>query len=251
MAVWSSSDVNDTKSFEDIIFTYASIKGGQHHYRVKFSAFVTGFSDNFTQAWSTTSVYGKQDSIETYQGTRRMIDLSWDVPSNGPKQGWGNMVKLETLIKMLYPMYDVQSTRINAATINKPPLLRLKFANLIKNHKGEGLLGHVNGFTFNPSMEHGMYNTNNTRQKAIGIPNFGLIPKVYSMSCQFTVLHEQDLGFKSSDNRFFNSIGDGESGFPYGFTGKRAEVVAVNKGTTVSPPSTGVTTGQEKKITGG
>jgi hypothetical protein len=180
-----------------------------------------------------------------------MVDLSWDVPSNGPKQGWGNMVKLETLIKMLYPMYDVKHGSSSTATINKPPLLRLKFANLLKNHNGQGLLGHVNGFTFNPSMEHGMYNTNNTRQKAIGVPKVGLIPKVYSMRCQFTVLHEQDLGFNNNNKRFFSSIGNGESGFPYGYTKTRGQIVAANKGTTVSPPSTGVTTGQEKKITGG
>ena len=253
MAVWSNTDVSNQREYTDIEFTYASIRESKKHfYKVKFSAFVTSFSDNFAQSWSSTSVYGKPDTIETYQGTRRNIDLAWDVPSNGPREGYENMIKLETLLKMLYPMYDVQSkSTSNVATINKPPLLRLKFANLIQNHKGQGLLGHVNGFNFNPAMDQGMYNTKEARLKATGIPDVGLIPKVYSMRCSFTVLHEQDLGFNASNNRFFNGIKKREeSGFPYGFTKSVENIVSANKGSSVPKPPTGATKGQEKKITG-
>jgi hypothetical protein len=239
MSVWSNTDASNQKEFTDIEFTYASIgTKNKNFYKVRFSAFVTAFSDNFSQQWSSTAVYGKPDAIETYQGTRRSIDLAWDVPSNGPKEGYNNMIKLETLLKMLYPMYDIQSKKStsNVATINKPPLLRLKFANLIHNNlNGRGLLGHVNGFSFNPAMDQGMYNTKEPRQRAIGIPDVGLIPKVYSMRCTFTVLHEQDLGFSASRNRFFNNS------FPYGFTKGVDDITAANKGTAVSKPETGAT----------
>ena len=257
MAVWSSEDSSNLREFTDIEFTYASIpESSKHFYKVNFSAFVTRFSDNFAQQWSSTAVYGKQDSIETYQGTKRSVDLAWDVPSNGPKEGYNNMIKLETLIKMLYPMYDVQSRRaINTATINKPPLLRLKFANMLQNQNGQGLLGHVNGFSFDPVIERGMYNTKSPNQKIpAGIPNVCLIPKVYSMRCTFTVLHEQDLGFKNKgrSSRFFNNKkSTEESGFPYGFTKSVESIVAANKGSKVSSPSVGTPSGAEKKITGG
>jgi hypothetical protein len=252
MAVWSNTDVSNQREFTDIEFAYASIpESSKHFYKVRFSAFVTSFADNFAQNWASTTVYGKPDSIETYQGTKRTVDLAWQVPSNGPREGYENMIKLETLIKMLYPMYDVQSNAINTATINKPPLLRLKFANMLQNQNGQGLLGHVNGFAFNPAMEQGMYNTKEPRQGASGIPDVGLIPKVYSMRCTFTVLHEQDLGFNKATNRFFNSGRKREeSGFPYGFTKSVESIVAANKGKSVPNPPAGATKGQEKKITG-
>lgn len=258
MAVWSNADISNKKQYTDIEFSYASIrKNAPNYYDVRFSAFVTAFSDNFAQSWSSTSVYGKPDSIETYQGTRRTIDLAWDVPSSGPTEGYNNMIKLETLLKMLYPMYDVQSKKSgsNVATISKPPLLRLKFANLIQNLNGKGLLGHVNGFNFSPAIEQGMYNMAVPSNKPAGISTeAGLIPKVYSMRCTFIVLHEQDLGFNAATNRFFNRSGDknGESGFPYGFTKSAVNIVSANDGSAVpSPPlGTNVSSKAEKEITG-
>lgn len=240
----SGTDTHNPRQFEDIIFEYAGLKKKSNNrvYRVKFSAFVTNFQDSFTQSWNATSVYGKPDAIETYQNTRRVIALAWDVPSNGPVEGYGNLVKLEALIKMLYPVYK---TPHNVSTIQSPPLLRLKFANLIQRADVPtmGLLGHTQGFTFAPDLNAGFYNTTvpfqtpdpNGSGKPVAFPKGykGLIPKTYKMNCQFVVLHEHDLGFNEqgdfSTNLDNNNSPNEESPFPYGAWTVKSDLAAINK----------------------
>ena len=43
--------------------------------RVEFPAFLTDFSQNFEPTWNTEDVFGRMDSIATYQGTKRTISL--------------------------------------------------------------------------------------------------------------------------------------------------------------------------------
>jgi len=233
----SGTDTHNPAQFEDIIFEYAGLKrnpkSNNRIYRVKFSAFVTNFQDSFTQTWNATSVYGKPDAIETYQNTRRVIALAWDVPSNGPREGYGNMIKLEALIKMLYPVYKNVA---DVSTIQSPPLLRLKFANLVsKPGSTQGLLGHTQGFTFAPDLNVGFYNTKHPSQA----PNTvfpkgytGFIPKTYKMNCQFIVLHEHDLGFDQKGN--FRTgpsepSANEEAAYPYGFWSRKSDLAGVNK----------------------
>tara|TARA_Y100000593_G_scaffold13557_2_gene25302 strand:- start:13260 stop:14084 length:825 start_codon:yes stop_codon:yes gene_type:complete len=231
----TGTDDDNPAQFEDIIFEYAGLKKKKNNraYRVKFSAFVTNFQDNYTQTWNSTSVYGKPDAIETYQNTRRVITLGWDVPSNGPREGYGNMMKLEALIKMLYPVYENVA---DVSTIQSPPLLRLRFANLIKNMVNpRGLLGHTQGFTFAPDLNAGFYNTMHPSQ-APGLifpkKHKGLIPKTYNMSCQYIVLHEHDLGFDSKGDFRTTSAGTSaneEAAFPYGFWVNKSDLARANK----------------------
>ena len=88
--------------------------------------------------------------------------------------------------------------------LSKAPLIRLKFANLINDSvkpAGEGLLGYVGNLNINPTLDMGMFTENKK-----------LYPKVYSLSIDFTVLHEHDLGKTSPVGKLF---GDAKS-FPYG-----------------------------------
>jgi len=250
-----STDQNAQRDFTDIIFEYAQHNKKKGQWRVKFAAFVTQFQDNYSQNWNSTNVYGKPDSIETYRSTARNITLAWDVPSNGPFEGYGNMVKIDALIRMLYPVYKVRGDEEGRTddwpkikTIQRPPLLRLKFANFARTPANKGLLGHVQGFTFAPDFNQGMYNTRDKRQfgpnimyaapqgiqqmgkdfvdKMLGQDSdkVGLIPKVFKMQCQFTVLHEHDLGFDENDDFAVEK-------FPYGFMTKKddGQLVQVNK----------------------
>tara|TARA_R100001594_G_scaffold20382_1_gene39331 strand:+ start:345 stop:1151 length:807 start_codon:yes stop_codon:yes gene_type:complete len=235
--------MSKTGDFTDIEFEYAQF-GSENPWIVKFAAFVTQFQDNYSQKWNSTQVYGRPDSIETYGNTVRNISLGWDVPSDGPFEGYGNMIRVESLLRMLYPVYKGRpGTNNKIKTIQRPPLLRLKFANLIRTPSGKGLLGHVQGFTFAPDFSQGMYNTRDSRQFGpnimFAVPDgvqkmgkdfvnkakeVGLIPKVYKMQCQFTVLHEHDLGF-GEDKKF------SAEKYPYGFMqGKGAsQLGSINK----------------------
>ena len=233
------------KDFTDIIFEYAQLgsQNDQKPWAVKFAAFVTQFQDNYSQKWNSTQVYGRPDSIETYGNTARNITLAWDVPSAGPFEGYGNMIRLESLLRMLYPVYKSRGGKNSKIkTIERPPLLRLKFANLIRTPQDKGLLGHVQGFTFAPDFNQGMYNTRDPRQfgpnimfavpegiQKMGkdfadeVKKVGLIPKVYKMQCQFIVLHEHDLGF--DEKRDFST-----SKYPYGFmtTTNNSQIRVIN-----------------------
>ena len=218
------------ENLTDIIFEYAAFGNKNPNWRIRFAAFINAMQDNYVQRWNSTEVYGKPDSIETYQNTRRNISLSWDVPSSGPMEGYANMMKIDAFVRMLYPVYESRGKGIR--TIQRPPLLRLKFDKLIQNHNKKGLLGHVQGFNFKPDFANGVYNFRDKRQfgpnLAYGSPggqqnigpdfiknilgadveDAGLVPKSFSMQCQFVVLHEHELGF-GEDAKFLTNQ------FPY------------------------------------
>ena len=155
---------------------------------VSFKAFITEFTDNYSSNWNSEDVYGRPDPIHTFQNTTRTINISWDVPSAGFAEAQENLAKASKMMRFLYPSYREDS---NASTITKPPLLRMKFVNLIKKDDTKGLLGKAAGFTFAPDLEVGFWD---------GHPNglgetFSLYPKLLRFSCEFSVIHEHHLGW--------------------------------------------------------
>ena len=178
-------------------------------------AFVTDFSDVFTSDWNEEKVYGRMDPIMTFRGTSRKISVAWDIPADSVSAAFLNLRKCEGLIKMLYPVYEETE---GASSISKSPLVRLKFANLIAKGMGDsilenGLLGTLSGLTFAPDIEAGFFDTPNVTQdyaQKISTPTPGsnlnsvrgptgtagaLAPKVIKLSCEFSVLHERQLGW--------------------------------------------------------
>ena len=99
---------------------------------------------------------------------------------------------------------------INTTHISGPPLMKIRFMNLIKNSRISadttgaaaqftGLLGYVGGFSTAPMLDVGF----------IEDRNGNIYPKSYQVTCTFTVLHEHDLGWDREGN--FR----GGAGFPY------------------------------------
>lgn len=190
---------------------------------VDFMAFLTSFSQNFSSTWTSEQVYGRNDPIANFQGTQRTLNLGWDIPSGNLEEAEINMKKISSLTKMLYPGYSQGSIQVakdetlekelnggrdilvgsNALSLSKAPLIRLKFANLINDafkKSGDGLLGYVGSLSANPVLDMGMFTANSK-----------LYPKVYSVSIDFTVLHEHDLGKTTGANSF-----DDSPSFPFG-----------------------------------
>ena len=145
---------------------------------VAFKAWVTEFSDQFQSSWNSEEVYGRMDPIQTFKSTKRVIQLSWDVVAASEHEAITNMKNSNTLLRFLYPRY-------NGAALSAPPLLRLKFANLVhsvgSSHKG--LLGTVEGFNYTPDFEAGVFDS--TKGK--------IYPKVIKFTCSFTALHEAQM----------------------------------------------------------
>ena len=174
---------------EKLKITSMIIGGGKG--TISFDAYLTDMSQTFDSTWNTTEVFGRNDPIATFAGTKRSISLAFDVPAADLKEAISNLAKCGKFATFLYPGYN--TTKISAQPkpietgkyISRPPLIKIRFANLIKAYKGEGLLGFVDSLSFTPVLEAGMFED---KKK--------LYPRTISLSFGFTVLHQEEVGHK-------------------------------------------------------
>ena len=184
---YSFSDPSDLYAQRGYIIEFEYFHADEAVKFVDFKAFITDFTDNYASNWNSEEVYGRADPIYTFQNTTRTINLSWDVPSSGIDEAAHNLAKASKMMRFLYPSYTQDG---NASTLTKPPLLRMRFVNLIKKDDTTGLLGKVNGFTFAPDLEVGWWDGHNKNSK-----KNPLYPKLLRFSCEFSVIHEHHLGW--------------------------------------------------------
>ena len=151
-------------------------------YIVEFPAFLTDFSQTFDATWNTEDVYGRMDPIATYQGTKRTMSLGFDLPAGSINEAKDNLLNCAVLTKMVYPVYNSHTEN---HILSKPPLVRVKFANLIE-HQGSGLLGWITGLSWKPNLEMGMFTESSDEKKEF-------FPKIIGISFSFNILHEQRL----------------------------------------------------------
>ena len=109
--VQSSSGGGET-SFYDASDFYANYHGNFIQFTsvidgssVKFKAFLTAFDDQFSSEWNSEQVYGRNDPIQTFQGTTRKIQIDWDCPAGSIWEAKTNMANAALLVRMLYPGY--------------------------------------------------------------------------------------------------------------------------------------------------
>jgi hypothetical protein len=154
---------------------------------LSFPAYLTSLSQTFNPSFSSTKVYGRTDGIPTYSGTTRTIRVALKIPCFDEADANENMKKVNRFIKNIYPSYnEIKGDLIIAS----PPLVRVKFANLIVDPKSSfrGLLGYINSFnySFNPSdgffMDKSEGGTNN------------LFFREYTIGFTMNVLHEKVIG---------------------------------------------------------
>jgi len=172
----------------------------------EFKAFMTDFNDQFTSNWNDVPVYGRMDPISTFQGTSREISFSFDVVAHDEQEAKINFFESQKLIQSLYPVYQrvgsgTNQTRFSATSIQAPPLIRIKFTNLISG-QGEGLVGKLNGLSYQPDFEAGVF-------EGTGKLKSNIIPKVNRFACVFTVFHTDGVGFDR------DGIFRGGGKFPY------------------------------------
>ena len=158
------------------------------------------------------------DNITTFQNTTRQLSVSFVVPAFDFDDARCNLAKVSSLMRKLYPHYS-DGAGNDATALAKPPLMRVRFANLIRNGQpgGGGLLGTVNGFTFTPNLEHGFFDPGKSQG------NGTLYPKTIEISFTFDVLHEHIMGWtdvEAADSETEKITGvtwaDGTGpGFPY------------------------------------
>tara|TARA_R110002020_G_scaffold286347_6_gene501969 strand:- start:378 stop:1211 length:834 start_codon:yes stop_codon:yes gene_type:complete len=172
---------------------------------VFFEAFLTSFQDAFRSAWSEEDVYGRMDPIATFQNTKRTITFGFDVLAESGLQAEANTHKFQHLSSFLYPAYEI-SKENGTKTLAAPPLIKIKFANLIQNAANAGsktgtspleagLIGYVDGFSYTPKLEMGFV------PEAYGVFH----PIIYSVDVNFKVLHSHDLGWDASKKKWIGA----------------------------------------------
>ena len=188
----SFTDFKKIAKSKNQLITFTHVPSGS---KVSFPAFLTAFSDRYSVSWGSTQVYGRSDPIKPYQSTTRALNVGFDVISDDLEDAQRNLGNYSLLTKMLYPAY---SEPLNGAstggslgrTIAAPPLIRLKFVNLIQSAGGnESLLGCIGGFDFNPNQQAGFFIH----------PSGDIYPKVFNITFSFDPQHEQELGWESSE----------------------------------------------------
>ena len=170
---------------------------------VKFKAFLTQFDDVYSSEWNSENAYGRMDPIQSFQRTGRKISIGFDVVAGSWREAMDNLGRITGLIQMLYPSYD---GGVGATAIQAAPYFKLNFMNLASNTmvdgtsgaESSGLLGTVDGLTYSPNIDVGFFQSAGN-----------LYPKVVNISCTFTVLHQNQLGWVKKSQR------SGFDKFPY------------------------------------
>lgn len=163
---------------------------------VSFKAFLTEYNDEYKTEWNSEQVYGRNDPIQTFKSTTRVISLGWDVPAASFEESAENMSRAALLVKFLYPTYDGPTQA--AQTISRPPLVRVSFQNLIQGIGEEGLLCTMGGISFSPDLDAGWFDVG----EGISTPNSSksplLYPKLINFNCQLTIMHESSIGWDTN-----------------------------------------------------
>ena len=176
--------------------------------RLIFPAFVTGLSDSFSSDWTSTAVFGRNDPIYSFKSTTRSISLSFQVVSSNLREGVYMLRQVGLLTQYLYPGYKHlgdggrMAAGANALNIVRPPLIYMKFTNLVDDHSppgnsgfksgrggewsGNGLLGVIKSLVITPNFDSGVFDGPGKRE---------MYPKLIDISVEFGVLHQSPLGW--------------------------------------------------------
>ena len=181
---FEANDASDAYAQRGYYLRFTHIPSGK---QTSFKAFITNFQDSYASNWTPQTAYGRMDQIYTFQNTTRQLSVSFSIPAFDEEDARCNLTKCTNLARQLYPYYS-NGAGNNASTIAKAPLMRVRFANLIRDGRfsgdSRGLLGKINGFTFTPNIDHGFYD----------LQNF-LYPKTMEVTFTFDVLHEHIMGW--------------------------------------------------------
>jgi len=143
---------------------------------VDFKAFVKTLQDSVDGGWKVDSGNSQQTIPTARQSVpKRTISIDFSVPAGSKDEGLDNLMKCSFMYQAIYPSLKVGTNTNHLAS----SFWTLKFANLIANPDGSGLLGFCDGFTFIPNMEEGSWIHRATNEHLI-------IPKLIDVKLKFT-----------------------------------------------------------------
>ena len=141
------------------------------------------FADRLDTKTNEEMVYGRMDPIVTYQGTSRSISMGFDLGSGTETEMKRALQSVSALMKFQYPVYGAAG---DALTIQRPPMLKIKFSNYISATSGGPLLCYMNGMSYAPIDGMGLDATPYVDKEG------KLTPKRISIDLELTILHDTD-----------------------------------------------------------
>ena len=202
----SEANIRNQVTFATLRLSFPTTAVGT---KLSLPAYLTSFSETFSPQWSTTSVFGRPDPIPVYKNTNRSTSMAFLIPCYDSNDANENLKKLNMLIKSLYPGYT-KLKKSGAVVLSSPPLVRIKFANLLINHKKpyQGLLGYITAF----STDFGINNRGVFMERS-SVPGRGaMFPRAFQFNLSFSPLHESIVGWDvdKTGGQFF-----GNRDYPY------------------------------------
>ena len=148
--------------------------------KIVFSAMLKSFVDEYSSEWNSENIFGFWDQVHIFKQTKRKINFGIDIPSVDEGEAEINFRNVRLLGKSLYPTYEsVKGNNI----IDKSPLMRIRFSNLISDKsETKGLFGKIDSISISPSFEAGFFDV------ATGV----LYPKLMQLDITFDVIHTED-----------------------------------------------------------
>ena len=150
------------------------------------------YSESFGSSWNAEEVFGRMDPILSYSGTKRNLDFELKVT------GKQNVAVAQAIARALYPTYNNQ----NALSLKEPPLVRIKFANLLRASENKGLLCAIESLTvdrgeryFSTSLRPEVVDKGNTTDD-----KGNLMPSAVVLNFKVIPLHEYNLGWFEVSN---------------------------------------------------
>jgi len=214
----------------------------------KFIPMDVEYSEDFASEWNHQNVYGRNDPLSTFQGTKRTVSLQFVVNASSLWHAQQNMVEMGNLASLMYPTYKRTqhakpgswANHNNASLIHTAPLLKVHFNNLIVDPsrisggsaavngmaKNVGLVCAASDLKLEPVMDNGVIiTTGHSDDQEIGWlkddlgsrpKDSRIYPKTWKVSTSLTVFHTFPMGYERTNG---NSSKGGPNAYDRGING--------------------------------
>lgn len=159
---------------------------GDVYRSVYFRPIITSLSENFSPEWNEAAYFGRADSVVSYQGTGRTINLGFQLICFAPEDIRTIYQKLHWLQSMLYPEYD------NNLSYRSGPVVRMRVGDVMNALGPEGARG-LPGIIRNVDFDY--------TDSLWELKKDYKLPRKIDVSLTFTVLHDVPVG-RGLEGRF-------------------------------------------------
>jgi len=163
---------------------------------IAFKSIITSLSDSYNTSLEAEEYVNNIENVYKYKGTERKISLSWEIIASSEKEARGNLQRITDLANFTYPKKEGHAV--------KPPIVRMKFLNLIASNNvadyasESGLFGYIESLTYDlNSTEVGFYKLDGDSDKGTRIA-----PKKITAQINFTIIHQKTPGYAGAGPQF-------------------------------------------------